>query len=181
MTAPARRDGEAGVTLVEMLVALALFALIGLASFSTLDAIVRVRDRTEGRLDGYAALDRALILFGRDLAQSRPGAVSISDGALSLQGGDGGQFGYVLRDGSLVRHVGEAAGAGGLDQRLLDDVSQVGWRFLDAGHGWHDAWPEKDLRAALIGVEMRLRVVPPGGGDAVDVLRLADVPRPGSP
>jgi len=53
------RDQEAGVTLIEMLVALSLFALVGIASFTTLDTILRVRERTDGRLEHLAQLDRA--------------------------------------------------------------------------------------------------------------------------
>ena len=47
---PPRAGSEAGFTLVEMLVALALFALVGLASFALLETVIRTRDRTEGRL-----------------------------------------------------------------------------------------------------------------------------------
>ena len=39
------------MTLVEMLVALALFALIGLAGFTMLDSVLRVQRHTEGRLE----------------------------------------------------------------------------------------------------------------------------------
>ena len=46
-----RRPGAqsaAGVTLVEMLVALVLFALIAAAGFTVLDQVVRVQDRHRG-------------------------------------------------------------------------------------------------------------------------------------
>ena len=90
---------DSEVTLVEMLVALALFALVGLASFSMLDAVIRTRDRTEGRLDAVAALDRALALVGRDLGQGDAGSHVLADGALrfSLEGTGGpAAMGYAL-------------------------------------------------------------------------------------
>ena len=44
------RQTDAGATLIEILVALAIFALIGTAGFSVLDQIVKVQDHTEARL-----------------------------------------------------------------------------------------------------------------------------------
>ena len=66
---PARAapPGDAGFTLVEMLVALALFAAIGLAGFTVLDTVVRVRGGTEGRLERLGEIDRALALLTLDL------------------------------------------------------------------------------------------------------------------
>ena len=78
------RDQEAGVTLIEMLVALSLFALVGIASFTTLDTILRVRERTDGRLEHLAQLDRALLVFGRDIVQADPGTVTLRDGSCPL-------------------------------------------------------------------------------------------------
>ena len=51
MTQQVHRDTEAGLTLVEVLVALALFSLIGLAGFTMLDNILRVQSGTQGRLE----------------------------------------------------------------------------------------------------------------------------------
>lgn len=169
------RGPEAGVTLVEMLVALALFALVGLASFATLDAVVRTRERTEGRLEAVAALDRALILFGRDLAQSDPLSQRIAEGVLSfglVATGGPAEMSYVLTGGALARRAGDD----GLDQRLVDGVADLGWRALDRAGTWHDAWPPEAEAAPLAGVEMRLTLAALGQGAPSTVLRLVEVP-----
>jgi general secretion pathway protein J len=80
-----QRDSAAGLTLVEMLVARVLFAMVGIASFTTLDTIIRVRDRTEGRLEQLAQIDCALQLFSRDLTQSVRGGIT-GDGTALLHG-----------------------------------------------------------------------------------------------
>jgi general secretion pathway protein J len=167
------RDPEAGITLVEMLVALALFALVGLASFALLDAVIRAGDRTEGRLEEVAALDRALLLFGRDLGQSDPGSQALSQGELSfalVAAGGPEEMSYALGDDALERRAGEVA------QRLAGGVAALDFRVLDHGGAWHDAWPpdtEGPEPLALVGVEMRLRL---DGGGGATVRRLVEIP-----
>ena len=70
MTQQVHRDTEAGLTLIEVLVALALFSLIGLAGFTMLDNILRVQSGTQGRLERLGQIDRALVIFSRDLQES---------------------------------------------------------------------------------------------------------------
>jgi general secretion pathway protein J len=158
MTAGLPRAGsEAGFTLVEMLVALALFALVGLASFALLDAVIRTRDRTEGRLEAVAMLDRALILFGRDLAQSDPGSHRIADGVLTLgMGAAGGpsELSYALVDDTLTRRANDQGAA--VEQPLVAGIAGLAWRGLDRAGDWHDVWPPEAESDTLAAIEMRL-------------------------
>lgn len=167
------RDPEAGITLVEMLVALALFALVGLASFALLDAVIRTRDRTEGRLEEVAALDRALILFGRDLGQSDPGSQALADGELRfalVAAGGPRAMSYALGEQGLERRAGEVA------QRLAAGIAALDFRVLDRGGAWHGAWPREAGAAdplPLVGVEMRLRLE---GQETSTIRRLVELP-----
>lgn len=161
------RAPEAGVTLVEMLVALALFALVGLASFTTLDAVIRTRDRTEGRLEAVAALDRALILWSRDLGGSVPQSPAIAEGVLSFESG-AGEMSYAVADGALVRR------SVALEQRLVEGVAAVGWRAMDRDGAWHEAWPPETGAAPLTGLEMRLTLT--GEEPAPSIRRLVELP-----
>lgn len=181
------RDAEAGVTLVEMLVALAIFALVGLASFAVLDAVIRTRDRTEGRLERVAEIDRALFLFGRDLLQGDAGATTLADGVLAfgLRGAGGpAVMSYTFVDGVLERRVGGPDGSGPR-QRLLPGLAAARFRGLDASGAWHDAWPPEaaegggDEAPALVGVEMVLALAE--GEGAPTVRRLVPLARVAEP
>ncbi|MBU2359630.1 MAG: prepilin-type N-terminal cleavage/methylation domain-containing protein [Alphaproteobacteria bacterium] len=179
MTSPRRacnvapRRGDAGLTLVEMLVALVLFALVGLASFTTLDAIIRVRDRTDGRLEQIARIDRALQLFSRDLIQSAAGEVSLADGVLRVGRPTGSPLSWQMTDGALVRSVDAVGSAGGMDQTLLPDIATVTFRVRDLAGGWSDVWPVAEDGPDPAGVEMAVDL----GPDQGTLLRLAPVPR----
>ena len=171
-----RASSEAGFTLVEMLVALALFALIGLASFAVLDTVIRTRDRTEGRLDAVAALDRALILWSRDLEQSDPGSQEVSEDVLTFSldaSGGPSVMRYVLEGDGLERIAGEQGAQ--VRQRLASGIASLGWRVLDRAGVWHEAWPPEIEEEALVGIEMRLTLT--GGPDATpsSVRRLAEL------
>ncbi len=68
-TGPCRHDGEEqGFTLIEMLVALALLALISLAGFALIQTVLNAQQRTDGRLERLAGLERAVYLIDADFA-----------------------------------------------------------------------------------------------------------------
>lgn len=148
MTAP--RDGAAGVTLAEVLVALVLFALIGVAGFSVLDQVIRVQDRTEGRLQRLAAIQRTMQIVSQDFLQATGRSLSFADGAVTFRrsAGDGEMaVRYGLEETTLVRQV---SGGGGTAARqaLLTGVDAIDWRFLDAEARWIDVWPPGAFVAA---------------------------------
>lgn len=175
MTSAGSRAGqEAGFTLVEMLVALALFALVGLASFTLLDTVIRTRDRTEGRLEEVAVLDRALILFGRDLGQSDPGSHRISDGVLTLSleaAGGPRELSYELADDALTRRAEQVGTI--TEQRLVGRVSALTLRGVDRAGGWHETWPPERDGEPLVGIEMQMTL---GEEAPTTVRRLVELP-----
>ncbi len=152
----------AGFTLVELLVALALFALIGMAGFSMLDQVLRTQRQTEGRLDRLAELQRAMYLLTEDFSQAtprsfaaalppaKPGApepgiaVRLSRSAPAAETGSVGLT-YALDGDTLVRTV---EGAPARRQPLVRGVAAVDWRFLDATQGWIETWPPLQQTAA---------------------------------
>ncbi len=173
------RDGQAGFTLIEMLVALALFALVGLASFAVLDTVIRTRERTEGRLEAVAQIDRALILFGRDVAQSNVVGLRLEEGRLVLAGPDGSALDWAGEAGMLRRRALGPDGGVQVSQALVSPVDEVGLRVLDAGGLWHEAWPPEGGSASPIGVELRFDIAPGGplGRETLNVRRLAETSR----
>ena len=168
------RDQEAGVTLIEMLVALSLFALVGIASFTTLDTILRVRERTDGRLEHLAQLDRALLIFGRDIVQADPRTVTLQDGVLSTLGHDGQTRRQYLHDAdTLSCEIGPRNADDLLRQALIPDVSAVTFRVLDRDRNWHLAWPDPAGENEALAVDIRVDI------DAIGSLRrLSSLTRP---
>ena len=162
---PSRRSGAArlataGVTLIEMLVALVLFALIGVAGFGVLDQILRTQSATEGRLERLARIQRGMYLLTTDFSQARPSTVTHDPGdegpVLSLErsaaetGAGRIALTYRLGGNILLRDVSDAAGRPVARQPLLDGVADIAWQFYDADLGWVDQWPPLGLGAAQV-------------------------------
>ncbi len=145
------RDPAAGVTLIEVLVALSIFALIGVAGFSMLDQVLRTERQTEGRLEDLAAVQRAMFLISQDFDAARPASLSAEDvvqsGQLRLTRSAPeaplGQISLTYRqqDADLLRLVLLAGSAEPVRQTLLDRVQTTRWRFYDRDTGWTDRWP----------------------------------------
>lgn len=176
MTTPARRGTDAGITLVEMLVALAIFALVGVASFTTLDTILNVRNRSEGRLERLAALDRGVQVFSRDVAQADPLALTLSDGVLGIRLSGGTTRRYLLRDGVLLRETQVGAETPALQQALFADVDLLAFRALAPGGDWAADWPAEGMASDARAVEMTLTLA--GGATLSRLVVLPDAPLP---
>lgn len=168
-----RRDAQAGFTLVEVLVALVLFALIGAAGLAVLDQVLRVQERTDGRLERLAQLQRAMHLVTTDFMQAAGGSVSFADGAVALRGsgGDGHALRYGLEDAALVRRVSAGIGQSAARQVLLTGASGLEWRFYAPDTGWAPDWPPATIgppRGNPAAVELRLTLA---GAGLTGVLR----------
>lgn len=142
----ALRPDEAGFTLIELMISLALFALIAVAGLALVDSILGVQGRTAQRLDGQAAMARAMYVLTGDVDQIARGRIVSNGRELIFTRAAPGLGGAPIevrwiRDGdTLVRRAGSAV------QPVLPGVTGLTARFWDAG-GWQPAWP-------------------PGGGDA---------------
>ena len=181
------RDPDAGLTLVEMLAALAVLAAVGMAGFTVLETIVRVHERTQGRIERLQRLDLALLLMGRDVAQSHPESILVDADRLSLRRPTTGgalALSYGVADGALQRRI-LADGAGeAVTQRLIDGASGVAFRFLLEDRTWSTTWPPEDVErdgpgerdpAAPLGIEFTL-TLDSDGGEAT-LTRLLEPPR----
>lgn len=58
-----------GFTLIEVLLAIAIFAIISLASFSLLDGVIRTKEGIEDKQKGLEQLQRVWLLMERDFLQ----------------------------------------------------------------------------------------------------------------
>ncbi|MBX9615289.1 MAG: prepilin-type N-terminal cleavage/methylation domain-containing protein [Caulobacteraceae bacterium] len=139
---PKAKPRREGFTLIEVLVALALFALIGVAGFTLLDGVLRTQDATGTRMSRMAEIQRALLVVSSDLDQIT-GGLAGSGPTLSLQktdlSGTVVNVRYDLAGTTLTRTV---SGPGGeRSQRLIDNVSAVRWTFHRRRGDWLADWP----------------------------------------
>ena len=72
-----------GFTLLEVLVAISIFALIGIASYRVLSGVMQTDERLALRQQRMHSLNRALWILQQDIEQLVPRGVRTADGALS--------------------------------------------------------------------------------------------------
>ncbi|WP_448661311.1 type II secretion system protein GspJ [Sphingomonas sp. CJ20] len=162
-----RPEGEAGFTLIELMISMGLFALIAVAGLALVEGIIKVQGRTEQRLDRLADLQRTMFVVSSDLDQIAGGRIEGGGTTLSFtraapgMGGAAVPLRYAVAGGTLVRGVGTAP------QPVLRGVAGARWRFWDGA--WVDRWPVndegKDRWPRAIALEMQ--VAGPGGTPGV--------------
>jgi general secretion pathway protein J len=132
---------QAGFTLVELLIALSLFALIGVAGVALVESVIGVQERTRARLDRIAEIRRASFLVGFELDQIEAGDFQGSPAELRFRrhGFRGREtvstVRYAIGGGALTRQVDE-----GPPRPLLIGVRQGQWRYFSADRGWISQW-----------------------------------------
>ena len=168
MTRRPARDAAAGVTLIEVLVSLSIFAVIGVAGYAMLDLVTRTDRLSEGRLQRLGQMQRAMYLMDMDFHQAEDRSLAVDGNTVAIRraapDAAGGQITlrYVVTGDRLVRRMLDAQGTLLAEQDLLPGVSAVNWQFL--GQGWGDVWPQEPAVN-----------VPPQNPRAVEVtLKLAD-------
>jgi general secretion pathway protein J len=164
------RRRVAGVTLLELLVALAVFAVIGVAAYTALFAVLDARSATERQSQRLAAVQRTVGALTDDLRQivDRPvraiqpaqrAPVLAQPGQRALieftRGGWPNPAGlarstlarvqWTLEDGTLRRTAQARPDAQRTSEPprrvYLEDVAAAELRFLAPGGDWRDQWP----------------------------------------
>lgn len=139
--APAR-----GFTLVEMLVALAIFALLSLGALALLRTSLASQRSVTSALDASAATIRARAMIANALAAAQPqlhqnDAAFVGSGdAMTLASAIDGQLvraRFMLADGALVRSRAD----GSTPARLIDGVRMLRITYRGADGHWVDHWP----------------------------------------
>jgi len=159
-----------GFTLLEILIALSIFALLAVMAYSGLNSVLRTREITDARADALNELVMTNRLLARDLEQVVPRSIrdEYGDTQPALIGGStigriieltrGGwrnpagqlrstlqRVAYRVDEESLIREywltLDRAQDSQPLEQTLLDGVHAVTFRFLDDAQKWHTEWP----------------------------------------
>ena len=173
MSAPQPAHRQRGLTLIELMVALAIFAVLGVLSYRALAEVSTSRTRLEEGFERWRSVGRAMQRIDADLLQLVAPATSSSPTTsaqaspplLLTRAASGGaelqllrldeargvrRVGYRLVDGRLdwLRWSGRDAFGEPTVEPLLGNVRNVRWRFLTGGNRV-DAWPPGDRRGTL--------------------------------
>ncbi|MGB5443566.1 MAG: type II secretion system minor pseudopilin GspJ [Gammaproteobacteria bacterium] len=166
MKQPATRSGVRGFTLLEMLVALAIFSLLAVMSYGGLAAVLEQQFRTEAEAERLAALQKAYLVMQRDIEQvvARPVRDGFGDEQPALAGDQALEFtrggwsnplgrprsalqrvAYAWEERQLRRYVWQvldrAQDSQPVEQLLLDNIEYLQIRYLLAEDDWKEQWP----------------------------------------
>ncbi len=139
---------QRGFTLLELLVAMAVLALLASISWRGLDSVLGAQARVQAELRRWEDLDRVMQQLARDLslAIERPAQAAAGELVITRLGEtDAGpaqsgprRVGYRLRDGGLeyFTHSSTSAAAAVEASRVLENVAALELRALGADGQW---------------------------------------------
>jgi general secretion pathway protein J len=164
-----------GFTLLEILIALAIFALLAVMAYGGLSSVLRTREVTESRADALNQLVMVYRMMQRDIEQLVPRRIRDEFGDVQQPLVGGSTIGRVIElthggwrnpigqqrstlqrvayriddEGTLIREywvaLDRAQDAEPLEQELLEGVKSVEFRFVDADNEWQTEWPPARL------------------------------------
>jgi general secretion pathway protein J len=155
-----------GFTLLELLVALAIFSLIAVMAYGGLETVLKQQALTEENAESLAALQKTYLVMQRDIEQAVPRAIrdEFGDRQAPLLGTTlfqltrGGwnnpanqprstlqRVGYSLEDRQLIRYawmvLDRAQDSAPTRQPLAADIESMQVRYLDDTGEWQEQWP----------------------------------------
>ena len=168
---------QAGFTLMEMLIAVTITAVIGLGVWQVVSSVVNSRDRVNALAEQFDGLQKTMLLLERDITQVvnrsardvygdfKPALTARDDAFELLLTRQGWRNPLGLRRSGLQRAGWEYTGTelrrrywpvvdqgqdeDSRDVLLLEDVNTFDIRFLDEDGKWHDTWPTDQTMAAV--------------------------------
>lgn len=163
-----------GFTLLELLVAVAVFAVLSAMAYGGLRNVIDNSQQTEQSMQRLQQVQLAILKISRDFSQLsqrniRDGYGNSNNYVMTGEGGDifiefsrGGRrnpaellrshlqrVAYKLEENKLSRlhwpHLDRTQEMEPYESVLLEDVVDASVRFLDANNEWHNEWPPLDV------------------------------------
>ncbi len=175
-------------TLIEVLVSLAIFAILATLAYGALSQTLESADMLNGRMDRLQAIQRTMRLLSEDLQQLSPRPIrdELGDGigpaldtdfqsgfALELTHGGWSnpivlprgtlqRSAYRIEEDELIRYhwmvLDRTLANEPVSVTLLDGVESILFRFLQTNGDWTEQWPPSNRPGAL-GRRLRPRAV----------------------
>ncbi len=175
----------AGFTLLEVLVAVAIFTVVGAMAMGGFNELSGQSRTVEDNMTRVQAVQTAVMRISQDFAELEPRPVreSVGDGTQAALAADGRgldlvsltrsgwsnsaglqrstlqRVTYRLSDGKLYRDqwpvLDRTLANEPLTTQLLDRVTEVRLRFMDTNRAWREAWPGSGAAAGPLAQRSR--------------------------
>ncbi|MCP1673037.1 general secretion pathway protein J [Natronocella acetinitrilica] len=196
---------QRGFTLIEVMVAMTIFAVLSAMAYTGLRAVADAREHLDAQAERLKIVQQAFIVVERDFQHAvarsirdgfgDPRAAMISDDIADLEFTRSGRsnplgqvrselvrIAYRIDEGELVRLTW-----GVLDQQvepprddtpLLEGVEDLAFRYLDDGNAWQEIWPPagQGRGTTVIPRAIEMTVELEDLGTIVRIFRLPDGP-----
>ena len=205
IASPRTRIAQRGFTLIELLVALVVFATMAVIAYSGLSAVTRTWEVLDGRERELAAVGRAMTMIERDLRSVARRPVRDGDGRAlpalmaqldTLELSSHGRGRSLGPDLGLIERVGYVRDGNGLHRlrwtvldraqtssperrMIVEDITQLRLRFLDAEGRWHPQWPrQNDQTPEALPRAVEFALTHERLGELLRLVELPEVPLP---
>jgi len=176
----------AGFTLIEVIIAMSIFAIVSIMAYSGLHSVISSKTHTEAALSRLQELQLTMLAVTGDLQHLTPRTIQDALGgqqlSLTTQNSDlivaftrSGwrnpakqvrstlqRVAYLLDDDKLIRrhwlHVDRANDDQFIERTLITNIETLQLRFLDDKNQWQEDWPSINNNAATTGNKISLPI-----------------------
>jgi general secretion pathway protein J len=132
-----------GFTLIEMIIAISIFAIIAVAGYSSLTNFIKSSKAIEKSMENLEELQLFLTFVERDFSQVFSQEIYLKKGELkitSIQDNQIIDIYYKIEDNSITRYES------GASLLLIKDISKLQVRVLDDKNKWHTSWKKNNTQ-----------------------------------